>query len=189
MPSRSVCLRVSGAVAPSAPTLLRRTLPRGLSGSDRACAAATRKAMGRTARKACGTGFSIGPVALVEIDLLRRELKADDDRVVARRGGRRERDAQLELVVDRRHIFVREIELTGEDRLVDDVLRAIGDGDEIGRICLRRAGAGPAPPAAERDHRIDGAAGRVLFPAPLHAIPPRHHTHIPTRTPGPPPTT
>src|SRR5260221_950082 len=170
MPSRSVCLRVSGAVAPSAPTLLRRTLPRGLSSSDRACAAATLKSIGRTARKACAAGFSIGPVALVEIDLLRCELKADDDRVVARRGGRRERDAQLELVVDRRHVFVREIELTGEDRLVDDVLRAIGDGDEIGRICLRRAGAGPAALAEERGHPIARDAGLVGFSARLYVV-------------------
>src|SRR6266478_4109411 len=117
-----------------------------------------------------GGTISIDPVALVEIDLLRGELEAEDDRMVACRSGRRERDAELELVVDRRQLLVGKLELAGEERLVDDLLGAIGDGDEIRHVPLRRAGAGPTALAKEGNREIDGDARLVVFAAGLHVI-------------------
>src|SRR5260370_29098304 len=129
--------------------------------------------------------MSIGPVPLVEIDLLRRELEADDNRVVARRGSRRERDAQLEFVVDRCQLFVGELELTGEERPLDDVLRTISDGDEIAEISFRHAGTGPAALAKDGNRQIDGNARLVVFAARLHVIEAGHKNDIAEVASGP----
>src|SRR6185369_212898 len=90
--------------------------------------------------------------------------------MVACRSGRREWDAELELVVDRRQLLVGKLERAGEERPVDDLLGAISDSDEIGHVALRRAGAGPTALAKEGNREIDGDARFVVLAAGLHVI-------------------